>query len=282
VGDIVDRGPRIREALHTVFDMVDSGNAQMVMGNHEYNALCYETKQASTLAQGQTRYLREHNARHTSQISATLDQFSAYPGDWKDFLSWFIELPLFLEYPDFRVVHACWDHELIEQFLATQGGNQIDAHFLQNSVKKGCFEAKVLDRLTRGIDLKLPDDRSILSKDGFLRRFFRVSFWHDKPETYGEVAFQPDPLPEDLAEQSISELDREKMVHYGHNEKPLFIGHYWRTGLPKVLKSNLACLDYSAVKEGKLVAYRMTGERTLCNDHFVWVSADRELAQLRP
>ena len=33
LGDIVDRGPRIREALHIVRDMVDAGYAQIVMGD---------------------------------------------------------------------------------------------------------------------------------------------------------------------------------------------------------------------------------------------------------
>ncbi|WP_197469520.1 metallophosphoesterase, partial [Oleiphilus sp. HI0125] len=37
VGDIVDRGPRIREALHIVKNMVDAGQAEIVLGNHEYN-----------------------------------------------------------------------------------------------------------------------------------------------------------------------------------------------------------------------------------------------------
>jgi len=61
VGDIIDRGPRIREALHLVRDMVDRGSALIVMGNHEYNALGY-----STLARPGSgrRHVREHNERH--------------------------------------------------------------------------------------------------------------------------------------------------------------------------------------------------------------------------
>ena len=38
VGDIIDRGPRIREALHIVHDMVVAGQALCIMGNHEFNA----------------------------------------------------------------------------------------------------------------------------------------------------------------------------------------------------------------------------------------------------
>jgi hypothetical protein len=43
VGDFIDRGPKIRETLHIVRDMVLSGNAQAVMGNHEFNAISFHT-----------------------------------------------------------------------------------------------------------------------------------------------------------------------------------------------------------------------------------------------
>ena len=41
VGDYIDRGPKIRETLAIVKAMVDAGNAVALMGNHEYNALCF-------------------------------------------------------------------------------------------------------------------------------------------------------------------------------------------------------------------------------------------------
>lgn len=41
VGDLIDRGPKIRETLEIVNRMVDNGSAVALMGNHEYNALCF-------------------------------------------------------------------------------------------------------------------------------------------------------------------------------------------------------------------------------------------------
>lgn len=55
----------------------------------------------------------------------------------------------------------------------------------------------------------------------------------------------------------------------------MFVGHYWMEGLPAPLKPNVACLDFSAVKYGKLVAYRFDGERVLSPDKFVWVKVER-------
>ena len=74
IGDIIDRGPRIREALHLVRDMVEHGFARIVMGNHEYNALGYCTRARPGSGK---KFLREHNARHDRLIKETLEQFPA-------------------------------------------------------------------------------------------------------------------------------------------------------------------------------------------------------------
>ncbi len=42
-GDLIDRGPDAREVLQIVRSMVDNGSALIVMGNHEYNMICYHT-----------------------------------------------------------------------------------------------------------------------------------------------------------------------------------------------------------------------------------------------
>jgi hypothetical protein len=43
LGDFIDRGPKIRETLEIVRPMVESGTALSVMGNHELNALAFNT-----------------------------------------------------------------------------------------------------------------------------------------------------------------------------------------------------------------------------------------------
>ncbi len=63
-------------------------------------------------------------------------------------------------------------------------------------------------------------------------------------------------------------------MFYAPDEKPLLVGHYWLQGVPNVLKSNIACLDYSAVNGGLLVAYRMQyNDAVLSNQRFVAVDS---------
>jgi len=91
------------------------------------------------------------------------------------------------------------------------------------------------------------------------------------------VVFQPDPLPPHLARLPLTEAQREDLLYYGPQEKLLFIGHYWREGVPAPITDNIACLDFSAVKYGKLVAYRLDQETRIDPTKFVWVDVAREV-----
>lgn len=276
IGDIVDRGPRIRESLHIVYDMVEAGYAQIVMGNHEYNFLSYCTrgKEGSGLS-----YLREHNQRHLRILAETLEQLANYPAEQEQFLEWITKMPLYLEFDNFRAIHACWHQKLIDRFEQIYPNHVMDEPFLHRSSKRGTFEWALMDRLLRGTHLRLPNGEAIVSKDGYERRFFRTKFWMEEPEYYGDVVFQPDPLPEHVARMKLTEQDHNDLLYYGDDEKLLFIGHYWREGTPAPIKHNIACLDYSAVKFGKLVAYRLDDELSIQPDKFVWVDVQKEIAE---
>lgn len=274
VGDIVDRGPRIREAVNLVREMEEAGSARIVMGNHEYNFLCYCTPGRPGSG---VDYLRSHTPRHHRIIKETLAEYERHPQERQDVLDWILGMPLFLELEDFRVIHACWPQVLLDRFRAEYGGNRIDLDFLHRSVEPDSFEFELMDRALRGTHLKLPDGEVILSKDGFRRRFFRTKFWAVQPQHYADVVFQPDPLPEHVARRPLRAVDRQALLRYGPDEKPLFIGHYWREGEPEPITGNIACLDYSAVKWGKLVAYRFDHEKQIDPAKFVWVDVARDV-----
>lgn len=272
LGDIVDRGPRVREALHLVRDMVAAGQALCIMGNHEFNALGWSTPAPPGSG---CSFVREHTPRHERMIRETLAQFDGHPADWRDFLGWFYELPLFIDAGRFRLVHACWDSSLIEPLRAQFADGRVDEPFVQASAVKGSFACTVFDRLLRGTDLPLPHGLTLTSEEGFTRRTFRTKFWEESPATYGDIVFQPDALPDSVAEMPLSETQKSRLFLYGPHEPLLFVGHYWRTGKPAPIRGNLACLDYSAVMYGKLVAYRLDDERRLDPHKFVWVDVER-------
>lgn len=268
VGDLVDRGPEIRRTLAIVKAMVDAGTAQMVLGNHEFSAIAYHTP----VADG---YLRAHNLRSAEQIKQTLDEFQGHKALWQDYLNWFRELPLFLEFDGFRVVHACWDHQLIAEYQQAFSTNRLSDERIADCADHKSLSFRVIDRLTRGISLHLPDGLKMKGRDGYLRHNFRVNFWSDSAEIYDDVHFQPDQLPEPLPHRSLSDAEKQQLLRYEADEKLLFIGHYWLEGQPAPVAENIACLDYSAVHDGQLVAYRFdVGDTQLKQQNFVSVKAD--------
>ena len=78
-----------------------------------------------------------------------------------------------------------------------------------------------------------------------------------------------------MASLPLSPTDKSRLLQYGVDEPMLFVGHYWRRGRPTPIRPNLACLDYSAVMYGKLVAYRLDDETRIDPDKFVWVEVER-------
>lgn len=266
VGDLIDRGYQIPQTLALVKTMWDHGNAQVVMGNHEFNAIAFHTPVEGG-------FLRPHNERTEKQIKATLDQFAGNRQQFHYYLEWFRQLPFFLEFDNFRVVHACWDPGLISDYQRIYQSNQLNDEVLHGVRERGSFAHRFVERLTTGLNLELPEGQHVVGRDGFLRRRFRVHFWDDNADTYNDIVFQPDPLPEHIRSQPLSDADRRHLVYYDLQEKPLLIGHYWLHGQPALMTPNIACLDYSAVNQGRLVAYRMQcGDSRLYPERFVAVN----------
>src|SRR5687768_17396090 len=107
VGDYIDRGPKIRETLQIVKAMTDSGNAIALMGNHEYNALCFHYPET------EGGHLRKHLIKNVIQHYKTMEQFQNMQSEYEFYLDWFKTLPLFYETDDCCAVHACWDQDKI-------------------------------------------------------------------------------------------------------------------------------------------------------------------------
>lgn len=262
LGDFIDRGPEIRETVAIVRRMVEGGAAQAILGNHEINALRACRLEAHFRHSRQRRVLKE-----------TLEQYARHQAEWEAALDWFLTLPLCIERPDMRAVHACWDERLMRPFLDRCPDGRLSLEQLKRASDTQSFYYDLVDRATRGPQLPLPGNRCIHARDGAQRYAFRTSFWHAHPQTYGDVVFQPDPLPPGVEDKPLQDRERRQLVFYGPEARPLFFGHYWCSGAPRLLTPRVACLDFSAVKGGHLVAYRFDGEARLQADKLVWCSA---------
>lgn len=131
VGDYIDRGPKIKEALEIVKQMTDNGSVIALMGNHEYNALCFHFQKK------EGGHLRKHLIKNIIQHYETLEQFQNKQKEYEAYLDWFKTLPLFYENETIRAVHACWDEKNISFLKKRLKDNRLINDLIYESVKKG-------------------------------------------------------------------------------------------------------------------------------------------------
>ena len=255
VGDYIDRGPKIRETLDIVKSMVESENAIALMGNHEYNALCFHFKAA------EGGHLRKHIIKNIIQHYETLKQFHNKQTEYNEYIEWFKTLPLYFETETFRAVHACWDNSTIEYLKKTLVNDRLTDELIYQSVKKGTELNEAIEQTLKGKEMNMPEGLSFTDKDGTRRSEIRIKWWEDPSKmTYKSISVIP---LEKLPEQPIELSELKSLDFYHEDYKKVFFGHYWLKGQPSLYKVNICCLDYSVAKEGKLVAYRINGETIL-------------------
>lgn len=262
VGDFVDRGPAIREVLDIVRSMVDANDALAVMGNHEYNAIAFHT----AVPNEKNAWFRAHSEKNLKQHEETLKQLSTK--QLTEAIEWFRSLPIALEIDGIRVAHAAWqskDIANINRALSSLG--QFTADFLMMAEEADTQLHQAIENVLKGPELKLPVGHFILDKASHRRESVRIK-WYESGvgRTYREYHLGSDEVPD----VPINPTDLMKFEYYAMDAVPVFVGHYWLTGTPRLLAPNVACTDYSVAKGGKLVAYRWDGESKLSEEKFCW------------
>ena len=263
VGDYTDRGPQIKETLAIVRGMVESENAIALMGNHEYNALCFHHQET------EGGHLRKHLIKNIIQHYETLKQFQNRQAEYEDYLDWFKTLPLFYETENFRAVHACWDAKNIDYLRKELSNDRLTDDLIYQSAKKGTKLYTAIDITLKGKEIKMPEGLSFKDKDGTKRTDIRIKWWEDPlRSTYRDVSVEPiESLPEKPLEgAALTDSD-----YYNEKDKPVFFGHYWLKGNPTLYRENICCLDYSVAKEGYLTAYRLDEEKILTDSKLIYV-----------
>ena len=268
LGDFVDRGPEQVESVQIARNMVESGNALAVMGNHEFNAVAWATPDPKHRGE----YLRPHTDKNLDQHKAFLDQVGEGSDLHKSMIKWFKTLPVYLDLPELRVVHACWH----PKYLKTVGSltdykNRLLPEAWEASSRKGSLAYDTIETLLKGLEIPLPEGHYFLDKEENKRTNVRVRWWRTEKLTYRDLAMVPGSEIE-----KIPHVPVEAHILPGYDgEKPVFVGHYWFKGKPAPLSDHVACLDYSVAggSGGKLCAYRFDGCRKINSEKFIWVDA---------
>ena len=265
VGDLIDRGRYQSQTVNIVRAMVEAGTARAIMGNHEFNAISYVT--SNPLVPGD--FMRTHTGRQGEKNYDQHQRFleSVGPGSTlhREYIAWFRTLPLWLDLDGLRVVHACWHTASIAVLDPLfRGPSPVSEQFIIDANTTGTPAHQAVEVVTKGPDVDLGAGFIYLDKGGHPRKSARIRWWLTDATSLRELAEVPPRstapsggmFPE-LPDRPCPDAARFRY----QDDVPVFFGHYWRTGIPKPVSEHAACVDYSAVHNGRLVAYRWDGEQ---------------------
>ena len=170
LGDFIDRGTSNGKVLDTIRGMIENGQAQAVMGNHELNAINYHTNNLEG-----TDGLRTRNDKNTKQHKTFLDEFPLGAKHTQHQLAFMKTLPLAIDLPELRIIHAAWDEKTLSFIEKEMGGTLILSDKLTYQI--GNYKSplgKAIEYVTKGPEIILPNGYGFHDKEGTLRDYIRI------------------------------------------------------------------------------------------------------------
>ena len=184
VGDLTDRGPDSPAVVDLVQELILAGRAQCVLGNHDLNILLKHPKPENKWFYGKEFFDDEEVVPQVLADEAIRERI----------LRLFCTLPIALERDDLRVVHACWNDEMIE--LARETADVVSLYEEHHDLIEAGFPGLDLDQIDQGLvhqnknPVKLlssgPEERTQEPEHagGKLRHEKRVEWWNDYQGTF--------------------------------------------------------------------------------------------------
>lgn len=251
VGDLIDKGPDPAAVLNTVISMVESENALMIIGNHELNWI----NDAAHYTHDIERFFAATNKHHDRY--AITDDFLDDPYQLLKVFNWLREQPIYIDLPNFRAVHACWNQEAIE-LLQQAGLNCMNDSALEAYKERYSDLYLAIDLVVAGCMHSFPKEKMKHSSFRSIRQ--RIRWFPLTKVRINPIELQP--ILTDLPD-------------YPLDAAPVFFGHYALDGEPDLLAGNVVGVDFSAAYGGSLIAYRLQPNTALHKKYF-YISAQNQ------
>ena len=227
VGDLINRGPDSPLVLEIVEKMVLNKQAKAVLGNHEFRMI-------------------QQNLLDPDAIDSRIVQF----------VPWIQSLPLFLDLPELRVVHAAWHIPSIE-ILKSKTAD--DKSFIKSTLEKNSTLHKAVGAVLQGIKIPVPPELRYFDRFGIRRKKARVRWWEKNKLKFCGKDFLP--CNKELEKKSFDAQAELSTVDYPRSQKPVFFGHYCLPISEPKIYGNLVCVDGCVTCDKKLWAYHFDGTK---------------------
>ncbi len=253
VGDLVDRGPDSVAVVELVAELRDARIAYCIAGNHELNVLANKRKE------GNAWYYGEHEHAQIDGQHVPVPSRPATPSEREHIRTFLADLPVVLERPDLRVVHACWKPEL-GRLLPEQGD-------IATLMEERAGEIKH-DLAARGVDDRAAEERAefadltveSVKPTRYLHAVAEAESAHQSRNPIKVLTSGPElPCAEHFFTGGKWRFVARERWWAAPAERTTVIGHYWRRRGGKIVgkpdlwdtlgpwtwANNVYCVDYS-------------------------------------
>lgn len=198
IGDLCDRGPDSVGVIEHVQKLIQNDQAWAILGNHEINLLANDAKDGSGW------YFDERDAADQPFYAPYT---RATPFQRRAIRNFFAELPLALQSPTLRIVHATWDSPSIRQIADIKQNDllQAMAHWKEEiestAAQSGLHERYQEEKRRWAKELEDPD--------------------HPPPYLHGVADYE-------ALEQVINPIKRLTSGVEARSAQPFYSGNRWR------------------------------------------------------
>lgn len=221
IGDLCDRGEDSPGVFGFVAGLVARGRAQCLLGNHELNLL------RGAVKEGNGWFFAEDHDRDSGKFLTTRRATAAERSDIAAFVD---TLPVVLERPDLRLVHAAWDDAALDLLRACRGSTGDIYRAYASRAGDVARRSGLAERAAaewRAHDARLRDPQAtvpLLTDVGRLDALYQMAnplrILTSGPEALAGRTF--------FAAGKWRMLDRVRWWARYHHDTPVLIGHYWR------------------------------------------------------
>ncbi|PZQ45688.1 MAG: hypothetical protein DI551_06675 [Micavibrio aeruginosavorus] len=121
----------------------------------------------------------------------------------------------------------------------------------------------------KGPEYSLPPSLTYVDAHGVERDHSRIRWWAEREDGLGALIDRPEISDDRFKKKHENGIMRLRERFAYASEKPLFVGHYYMSGPPRLIGgANAACLDF----KNHVVAYRWNeGDKGFSSDRLVYV-----------
>jgi hypothetical protein len=235
VGDLINRGPDSAKALKIIQRMHDQKQAFCVLGNHEFKLL--------------QQYVRDPSSINKKIL---------------DFIPWIKTLPFFLEFPEFRVVHAAWHFSSIAKL---KNQNVENEKFIRSTILPNSEFKNAIRIILQGIKVPIPSELTYLDRFSVKRNKARIRWWEKEKKVLNGTDFFP--ICKKLKLSNFENKGEHSCEYYSKNEKTVFFGHYCLPEFEPKIINNIVCIDGCVTCDKLLWAYQFYHGEKPSNQRFV-------------